>query len=182
MGMNKMAEGSCERTGRSGQLRASLVQGTPTSGCLWPYISPEGKGIHYHSRTELLIPSYTCAFFHSTGGELSLISKVGSKGAENLHSLLLPVSGREALELCGEGKKTLWPLVVSTKKPFSSDALPLWKLPFQDHCRITPRPPSPQCESRLHSMGVMLQWHSWEENPGPLPFDPVFFPSDHPTY
>lgn len=47
MGVNKIADGDCEEMGKSGQLRASLVQGTPKSGHSWPKIFISAPGQHF---------------------------------------------------------------------------------------------------------------------------------------
>lgn len=152
------------------------MQGSPTSCPLWLYISPEGKGIHFHS--DPIVHLHLLSFRLVVE---SLVSKVGIKGAKNLHSLLVSVASRRPLKSCGKGKKTLWPLVVPTKELFSSDALPLQVLPFLDCCGIPQKPPKPRWDSREPGIGVMLQWQSWEENRGPLPFHPILFPSDQST-
>lgn len=140
------------------------------------------KNLHFCSGTVLLIPMNTFFIYtFNSGWWQTVTSKWGMKGVKGLHTVLVPAASGESLKLCRKCKRLcgLWwaPLKSHLLSCPPSQMSPcLGPLQSQPEAQLT------GWDSHVHSTHTMLQLHSWGENPGPRPFHPILFSSEHPTY
>lgn len=103
------------------------------------------------------------------------------KGVKGLRTVLVPAASGESLKLCRKCKRlcSLWwaPLKSHLLSCPPSQMSPCLG-PLQSH----PEAQLTGWNTHVHSTHTMLQLQTWGENLGPLPFQPILFSSEHPTY